>query len=114
MATQSKPKPPSKSGVDTPKISLRNSLTDSIAAANWLTEADIAATTLAYKLCDQVDKDGDLHAARLLLATLEQIGLTTKGRRGQHADIADSPLDELRRKAEGKPNPTARNVIDIK
>jgi hypothetical protein len=114
MPPKTAPKQPKRTGVDTPKISLRVSLTDSISAANWLTEADIAATTLAYKLCDQVDKDGDLHAARLLLATLEQIGLTTKGRRGQHADIADSPLDQLRRKAEGKPNPTARNVINIK
>ena len=114
MPPKAQPNRPKPTGVDTPKISLRDSLTDSITAAKWLTEADIAATTLAYKLCDQVDKDGDLHAARLLLATLEQIGLTTKGRRGQHADIGDSPLDELRRKAEGKPNPTARNVIELK
>ena len=113
MANQSQPKPPKPTGVKVPKLSLRDSLTDSITAAKWLTEADIAATTLAYKLCDQVDKDGDLHAARLLLATLEQIGLTTKGRRGQPADSGDSPLDELRRKAEGKPNPTARNVINL-
>jgi hypothetical protein len=61
---------------------------------------DAAAVQLALKYADAIDAEGDL--AKLgpkLLAVLESLGLTPKGRRKEEdSDSHNSPVDELKAK----------------
>jgi hypothetical protein len=112
MATETDPNEPEQSGVKTPKMAtMREALTDAIAAARWLSDADAAALQLAYFLADQVDQNRDTNDERLFLQVLEQLGLTTKARRGEKADTEQTPLDILRKKAARIPNPTTRSQV---
>lgn len=112
MPNQTDPNGPDDSGFKTPKMAtMREALTDAIAAARWLTDADAAACQLAYFLADQVDQTRDTNDERLFLQVLEQLGLTTKARKGDNGDREETPLDILRRKAARTPNPTTRGKV---
>lgn len=113
MATQSDPNRPDESGDDTPKMAtMRDAYTDAIAAATWLTDADAAAIHLGYFLADAIDQTKDLNDERLFLQVLEQIGLTSKARRGENPKQEESPLDILRKKAARMPNATTRGKVE--
>ena len=113
MTTKPNPKPADAPGVDTPKMAtMREALTDAIAAATWLTDADAAACQLAYFLADQVDQTRDTNDERLFLQVLGELGLTTKARRGENPAKEESPLDILRKKASRTPNATTRGKVE--
>jgi hypothetical protein len=113
MTTDKQPNGPSESGDDTPTLaSMRDCLTDAIAAARWLTDADAAAIQLAYFLADQVDQTRDTNDERLFLQVLGELGLTTKARRGENPEQQETPLDILRKKAARIPNATTRGKVE--
>lgn len=97
------PKPPRRvpttSGVKTASEtnvgSVEGALTLAASAADWLEISDAAALELGRNLARKVDTDGDPHAARTLLAVLEQLGLTVRGRRDRQPAEEESPLARL-------------------
>jgi len=113
MANQTEPNDPEDSGVKTPKMAtMREALTDAIAAARWLQESDAAALHLAYFLADQIDQHRETNDERLFLQVLEQLGLTTKARSGEIGEREETPLDILRKKAARLPNATTRGKVN--
>ena len=78
-----------------PSQSVEAALRTAAAAADWLEVSDVAALELARKLAVQIDREADPHAARTLLAVLESLGLTVKGRRDRKPPEEDSPLARL-------------------
>ena len=74
---------------------LETALGQAAAAADWLEVSDVAALELARSLARQVDREADPHAARTLLAVLDALGLTVKGRRDRHPVEEESPLSRL-------------------
>jgi thioredoxin-like negative regulator of GroEL len=78
-------------------------------AADWLEVSDVAALELARHLARQVDREADPHAARTLLAVLEALGLTVKGRRDRKPAEEDSPLARLQSAARRQLHPASGN-----
>ena len=101
------PKParrvPAPSGVKTASDAnvgaLEAALKTAAAAADWLEVTDVAALELARSLAVQVDREADPHAARTLLAVLDSLGLTVKGRRDRQPAEEESPLARLQQAA---------------
>jgi hypothetical protein len=94
---------PTTSGVKTPSETdsgaLEAALRTAADAADWLEVSDVAALELAANLARQIDREADPHAARTLLAVLESLGLTVKGRRDRKPPEEDSPLARLQEAA---------------
>jgi hypothetical protein len=103
MSPKASPKVPRPPGVDTALEAnvgpLEEALTVSANAADWLELSDAAALELGRNLARQVDQTGDPHASRTLLAVLEQLGLTVRGRRDRQPVEAESPLARLQASA---------------
>ena len=113
MSPKTTPNRPEPTGDDTSQMAtMRDCITESIAAARWLTDADAAAIQLAYFLADQIDKTRDTNDERLLLQVLAELGLTTKARKGDNGNKEETPLDILRKKAARIPNATTRGKIE--
>jgi hypothetical protein len=99
MSPKQNQKAPAPSGVKTASESnvgsLEAALATAASSADWLEVSDVAALELARHLARQVDREADPHAARTLLAVLESLGLTVKGRRDRKPPEEDSPLARL-------------------
>jgi hypothetical protein len=99
MPPKQSPKAPASSGVKTVAGAnvgpLEAALKTAAAAADWLEVTDVAALELARNLTVRVDSEGDTNAARVLLAVLDSLGLTVKGRRDRSATEEESPLARL-------------------
>jgi hypothetical protein len=113
MAPKRDLKVPAASGVKTASEAnvgpLESALATAAAAADWLEVTDVAALELARNLSVQVDTEGDPNAARILLAVLDSLGLTVKGRRDRSATDDESPLARLQAAARRQLNAPPRD-----
>ena len=111
MTPKPKPKVPTTSGdkvaADANVGALESALATAAQAAEWLEVSDVAALELARTLARLVDREADPHAARTLLAVLESLGLTVKGRSSRKPVEEDSPLDRLQANARRQLHATA-------
>lgn len=73
----------------------------SVAAANWLTEADGAAVQIAHRLAAELDAASDVDElvtlSKALQGVLGSLGLTVSGRTGKASPLAEvNPLNDFR------------------
>ena len=117
MSPKASPKAPAASGVKTPLDAnlgaLETALGTAAQAADWLEVSDVAALELARTLARQVDREADPHAARTLLAVLEALGLTVKGRRDRKPVEDETPLARLQAAARRQLNSAPRDADDV-
>ena len=109
-------KAPAPSGVKTAAQSISGPLEAALVtaadSADWLEVTDVAALELARSLARQVDREADPHAARTLLAVLDALGLTVKGRRDRKPVEDESPLSRLQAAARRQLNAAPRDADD--